>query len=242
MKHLLAWLTNLSIDMWCKALLPSHHIALFPNGITLLSCILGKEHKTMCHFLLGLITYIPLPSEQAPSHVVRATPTLLNFMFLAQFPSHTTSALHHLDNSLLQFYSSKDVFLNVGIHSLLHYSPSVYLFSTTDNYTTEQMECLHIDLTKNMFCATNQKDEYYQMTPWNECHEKTPNHSAYIKWQQENHQAGPQTPTPDENAYTAVSFEDLSVKYITFDFQDYLTDFITRYQNGMIQSHWQVFP
>ncbi|KAN0125342.1 hypothetical protein V8E53_015586, partial [Lactarius tabidus] len=27
---------------------------------------------------------------------------------------------------------------------------------------------------------------------------------------------------------TAVSFEDLSVKYITFDFQDYLTDFITR--------------
>jgi hypothetical protein len=101
--------------MWCKALLPSHHIALFPNGITLLSCILGKEHKTMCHFLLGLITYIPLPGEQAPSHVVRATPTLLNLMFLAQFPSHTTSALHHLDNSLLQFYSSKDVFLHVGV-------------------------------------------------------------------------------------------------------------------------------
>ncbi|KAN0135940.1 hypothetical protein V8E53_006392 [Lactarius tabidus] len=172
----------------------------------------------MCHFLLGLITYIPLPGEQAPSHVVRATPTLLNFMFLAQFPSHTTSALHHLDNSLLQFYSSKDVFLHV-----------------------EQMECLHIDLTKNMFCATNQKDEYYQMTPWNECHEKTQNHSAYIKWQQENHQAGPQTPTPDECLHCpcflkmvwnltikAVSFEDLSVKYITFDFQDYLTDFITR--------------
>jgi hypothetical protein len=148
----------MEIDARCKALPPSHHITLFPNGITSLSRVLGKEHKAMCRFLLGLITDTPLPGGHAPLHVVRATRALLDFTFLAQFPSHTTSTLHHLEDSLTQFHSNKDIFLNVSvrkhfnlpkIHSLLHYSPSICLFSTTDNYNTEQMERLHIDLTKH---------------------------------------------------------------------------------------------
>ncbi|KAN0141046.1 hypothetical protein V8E53_000802 [Lactarius tabidus] len=259
MKHLLAWLTNSAvfgaaeINARCKALPPSHHIMLFPKGITSLSRISGKEHKAMCRFLLGLITDTPLPGGQVPSRVVRATRALLDFIFLAQFPSHTTSTLRRLDNSLTRFHSNKDVFLDVGvrkhfdllkIHSLLHYIPSIHLFGTTDNYNTEQMECLHIELTKNAYGASNRKDEYYQMMTWNECREKTQNHSVYIKWRQENHQASPQTSTPDERLHCphflkmvrnptikAVSFEDLSVKYGAIDFQDCLADFIAQVNN-----------
>ena len=98
-KHLVLWLTNSAVfgaaevNTRCRALPPSHHITLFPKGITSLSRVLGKEHKAMCCILLGLITDIPLPDGQVPSRVVRVACALLDFTFLAQFPSHTTHTL-----------------------------------------------------------------------------------------------------------------------------------------------------
>ena len=256
MKHLLSWLTHSAvfgaaeIDARCQALPPSHHITLFPKGITTLSRVLGKEHKAMCRILLGLVTDIPLPGGQVPSRVVRATRALLDFTFLAQFPSHTTHTLRCLEESLMQFHENKDVFLDVGvrenfnlpkIHSLLHYAPSIVLFGTTDNYNTEQMERLHIDLTKNAYRATNRKDEYFQMTTWVERREKTQNHTAYIKWRQQSHQASPRMSTFGKRLYCprflkmarnptvkAVSFDTLSSKYGAVEFQDCLADFIAK--------------
>ena len=259
MKQLVLWLTNsavfgaMEIDARCKALPPSYHITLFPNGITSLSRISGKEHKAMCRFLLGLIADIPLPGGQVPLRVIRATRALLDFTFLAQFPSHTTATLRDLEEALTLFHNNKDVFLEVGvrnhfnlpkIHSLLHYARSIVLFGTTDNYNTEQMERLHIDLTKDAYRATNRKDEYFQMTTWVHRREKIQNHSEYIRWRQENHQASPQPPTPDERVHCprflkmarnptlkAVSFDDLSVKYGAIDFQDCLADYIAQVNN-----------
>ena len=58
---------------------------------------------------------------------------------------------------------------------------------------------------------------------------------------QENHQASPQPPTPDERVHCprflkmarnptlkAVSFDDLSLKYGAIDFQDCLADYIAQ--------------
>ena len=105
------------------------------------------------------------------------------------------------------------------------------------------MERLHIDLTKDTYRATNQKDEYFQMTTWVNCREKTQNHLLYIKWRQED-QASPQTPIHDDRLHCpcflkmvrnptikAVSFDDLSVKYSAVDFQDCLVDFIVQVNN-----------
>ena len=99
------------------------------------------------------------------------------------------------EESLRQFHSNKDVFIDVGvrehfnspkIHSLLHYGSSIILFGTTDNYNTEQTERLHINFTKNAYRATNRKDEYFQMATWVKRREKTQNHSAFLNWQQQN--------------------------------------------------------
>lgn len=75
----------------------------------------------------------------------------------------------------MAFYNNKVVFVDLGIwdhfdipklYSLLHYTSSIHLFGTTDNYNTEQSECLYINLAKKAYHATNHKDEYSQMTMW----------------------------------------------------------------------------
>ncbi|KAF8257271.1 hypothetical protein EI94DRAFT_1759519 [Lactarius quietus] len=231
---------------------PSHHITFFPKGITTLSRISGKEHKAMCHILLGLITDIPLPGGQVASRVVRSTRTFLDFTFLAQFPSHMTYTLRSLEDSLAEFHDNKDIFIDVGVrdnfnlpklHSLLHYGPSITLFGTTDNYNSEQMERLHIELPKKGYRASNGKDEGFQMTTHAERQEKMMNHAAYIKWRQQDNsnRASAQTYTPNEHVHCpcflkmaknptlkAVTFNKLSAEYCMVDFQDCLADFIAK--------------
>jgi hypothetical protein len=199
MKHLIAWLTDsrtfgpAQINARCKSLPPNHHIALFPGGITHLSRVSGAEHKNMCRILIGLVVNLPLPNGQGSSRVTKAVRALLDFLYLAQLPSHTSETLHLLDNSLGRFHQNKLVFVELGVrehfnipkfHSLVHYYSSISLFGTTDNYNTEQSERLHIDFAKNAYRASNRKDEYPQMTTWLERREKMGRHALTIELRQ----------------------------------------------------------
>jgi hypothetical protein len=99
------------------------------------------------------------------------------------------------------------------------------------------MECLHIELTKNAFKATNGKDEYYQMMTWVQRREKTQKHTAYIEWRQRSHQvrdnrASARAPTMNECVHCprflkmarhptakAVTFDNLSAQYGQLNFK-----------------------
>ena len=50
------------------------------------------------------------------------------------------------------------------------------------NFNTEYTERLHIDLVKDVYQATNFKDEFSQMTLWLERKEKVLRHDQYINW------------------------------------------------------------
>lgn len=254
-KHITAWLSHRAlfgteqIDTRCRALPPNHHITLFPKGITSLSRISGKEHKAMCRFLLGLIVDLPLPGGLVASRVLRAVRALLDFVHLAQYPSHTTQTLTRLEECLAHFHENKDIFMDLGVrkhlnipkfHSLRHYARSITLFGSTDNYNTEQSERLHIDFTKDAYRATNRKDEYPQMTAWVERREKIQRHTVYVKWRQEPRPTStPTSPKPigplqistrylkmARNPTTKATFGELVAKYGAIDFQDTLADFI----------------
>jgi hypothetical protein len=258
MKHLISWLTRIfgptEIDARCRALPPNHHIMLFPKGITSRSRVSGLEHKNMCRILLGLIVDLPVPGGQVSSRVVKAVRALLDFLYVAQYPSHTTDTLLCLEACLSRFHANKDAFIDLGvrdhfnipkIHSLLHYKSSIKLFGTTDNYNTEQTERLHIDFTKDAYRATNHKDEYTQMTTWLERREKIQQHEGFIKWHQSHQEQvvhsltriGP--PQPDacclkmalHPSVKAASFDDLTTKYGAQQFLDTLADFIAHTNN-----------
>ncbi|KAN0131568.1 hypothetical protein V8E53_010676 [Lactarius tabidus] len=257
-KHLVAWLINTfgssEIDARCRSIPPNHHISIFAKGISSLSRITGKEHKNMSRFLLGLVLDLPVPDGQVSPRIISAVRTLLDFLYLAQLPLHSSNTLARMEESLSRFHNNKEVFVDLGtcnhfkipkLHSLTHYVPSIRLFGTTDNYNTEQTERLHIDFTKLAFGATNHKDEYYQMTTWLGRCEKVQLHSSFIKWRQRTN--GDTTPSkmpigpPCPGARSlkiartatlkAVSFDDLAQKYGAIEFQDALADFIARTNN-----------
>ncbi|KAN0130983.1 hypothetical protein V8E53_011116 [Lactarius tabidus] len=254
-KTLVGWLIETfgasEIDVRCRSIPPNHHISIFARGISPLSRITGKEHKNMSRILLGLVLDLPVPNGQVSPRIIMTVCSLLDFLFLAQLPSHSSHTLARLEDSLSRFHNNKEVFVDLGIrdhfkipkiHSLLHYTPSIRLFGTTDNYNTEQTERLHIDTTKDAFGATNHKDEYSQMTTWVERREKVQRHSSFIKWrQQSNGDAAPSRtpigpPCPGGRGLKmarmaplkAVPFDDLAQKYGAIDFQDALADFIAR--------------
>ncbi len=89
------------------------------------------------------------------------------------------------------FHNNKWVFVTHGVrehfnipklHFLNHYTRVIRLFGTADNYSTKAMERLYIDFAKDVYCSTNCKDEYRQMTKWLERREKIMYHANYILW------------------------------------------------------------
>ena len=174
-RHLCSWLQTLigdaELDARFKRMPRVHGVRLFSKGISCLTQVSGPEHREICKQLLGCIVGAP----GAPAGVIRATCSLLDFLEIAQYRSHTEATLGYLVDALDRFHSDKDVFINLGarspegfnfekLHSLEHYADSIRRFGTTDNYNTEASERLHIDYTKDAYRASNKKEFLEQMT------------------------------------------------------------------------------
>ena len=252
-KHVVQWLVarfgSVVIDAHCRSLPLNHHITIFMKEISFLSHITSQEHKNMCQILLGIIADLPLWDRQLSTRIIRAICALLDFIYLAQFPSHSTNTLAHLQESLSRFHNNKAVFIDLELnkamnfpklHSMTHYQQSITLFRTVDNYNTEQTEQLHIDFAKYPYQATNRKDEYPQMTMWMEHREKIQQHMGFVNWQKDtsHEDRHPLHPlgAPCANSWIiqmtrkptwkAVSFNSLAYEYGAINFQDELTQFI----------------
>ncbi|KAG6905715.1 hypothetical protein DXG01_001152 [Tephrocybe rancida] len=142
---------------------------------------MGKEHSQMSSFLLALIIDVQLADGASTPKLLHAVRALLDFLFLTQYPLHSSETLNLLDDSLRDFHANKDIFFDIGVqtnmnllklHSLSHYVMYIKLYDMTDNYSTEYTEHLHIELAKDAWRSTNSKDEFPQMTLWLERKEK----------------------------------------------------------------------
>lgn len=109
-KHLVSWITNLvgatELDARFRCLPPTHGVRLFSSGITGLTMVSGNEHKDICKQLLGCLV-----GAKVPLGAIRATRALLDFLYLAQYQSHSESTLKYLQTALDEFHQDKQVFL-----------------------------------------------------------------------------------------------------------------------------------
>ncbi|KAG2136520.1 uncharacterized protein EDB93DRAFT_1303272 [Suillus bovinus] len=243
-KHLLGWLSlacgGAEIDARCQQLPPNHHIHLFTKGITCLSRVSGTEHAQICCFILGIIINIRLPNNLDAGRLLQAVRGLLDFLYLVQYPCHSSETLHSLDEALDLFHENKDIFIQPGIrnnfnlpklHAARHYHLMITLFGTTDNYNTEYTERLHIDLAKDAYRATNHKDEF----------EKVLRHQKYVSWcLADGHQFEPYHSRPPDMTFRreqvmtkhptakAVSIQKLVEDYGATHFREALAHYIDR--------------
>ncbi|EIN09379.1 hypothetical protein PUNSTDRAFT_66356, partial [Punctularia strigosozonata HHB-11173 SS5] len=186
--HLIDWLTSLigaaELNARLKRLPAMHGIRHFANGISGLTQVSGPEQKQMVRQLLGCVVGTISP------HALRATRSLFDFIFIAQYISHSDDTLQYLDNALAEFHMNKQVFIDEmphfnipKLHMLFYYVPGICAVGTTDNTNTEVPERLHIDNAKRAYDATNKKHDYVkQMTRWLKRYEKVVLLDVHIRW------------------------------------------------------------
>lgn len=186
--HILNWATDIlgpkELDQRIRTLPPFHGTRHFKKGISALSQISGSERKDMAKVILACL--VGRVSNQA----LLAFRSILDFIYLSQYPTHSAETLGYLKDALATFQKHKGIFIKLGIrehlnipkfHSLLHYIESIRLFGTTDNYNTEMFERLHIDYAKEAWRSTNHRDERPQMVRWLERREKMATYERYIR-------------------------------------------------------------
>ena len=187
--HFVKWCTSLvgeqAIDDRFRAMSSHPHLRHFKKGISSISQWTGKEHKEMQKVFLGVLAGI------APPCLIAAARSLLDFIYYAQYQSHTTETLRRMQESLELFHANKDIFVDEGIrehfnisklHSLIHYTDSIILFSSLDGFNSEHPERLHIDYAKKGYRASNKRDYVIQMTHWLQCQEAMDLRAAYLQW------------------------------------------------------------
>ncbi|EPS99694.1 hypothetical protein FOMPIDRAFT_1050476 [Fomitopsis schrenkii] len=188
-KHLVSWSQDLlgadELDRRIRCLPPAYGVCHFRNGISTLSQISGSERKHMARALLACLV------GKISKETMLVYRSLLDFIYLAQYPMHDETTLKYMEDALKMFHTNKDVLVKLKIrehlnipkfHSLLHYVSSIRQFGTTDNYNTEMFECLHIDFAKDAWRATNHRNELPQMVKWISRQEKM---AMFEVWQKE---------------------------------------------------------
>ncbi|KZT31029.1 hypothetical protein SISSUDRAFT_961178, partial [Sistotremastrum suecicum HHB10207 ss-3] len=169
-KHVIGWLqiivSKVELDGRFKRVPSAHGLRHFPSGISVLQNASGAEHRAVAQQIMGCL--IGAVSDS----VLRATRGLLDFVYLAQYKSHSTETLQYLKDALTLFHENKeaffeshgrDVFNYPKLHALQHYVEAIQEYGTTDNYNTEITERLHIDFVKEPYEASNRKQIYDQI-------------------------------------------------------------------------------
>ncbi|KAG1898415.1 uncharacterized protein F5891DRAFT_955444 [Suillus fuscotomentosus] len=118
--------------------------------------------KHLEHWCTSLMTTAELNS--CALQVILCYRALLDFIYMAQYPTHDDSTLQYLTNALDEFHANKDILVDLEIrnhfnipkfHSMLHYDECIHNFGTTYNYNTEMFEQFHIDYAKEAWRASN---------------------------------------------------------------------------------------
>ena len=133
----------------------------FKKGISLIAQWSGTEYKNMEKVFLGVL------AGQAEPGLIRAVHGCLDFIYYAHFESHTLDSLVKLDEAWVLFHNNKHYFVDTEvqkhfnipkIHSMQHYVTAIISQGSTNGFSTESPECLHIDFAKNAYRVTNKKN------------------------------------------------------------------------------------
>ncbi|KAH9914551.1 uncharacterized protein B0H18DRAFT_1125480 [Fomitopsis serialis] len=177
--HIVEWSTELigekELDRRIRCLPPAYGTRHFKTGISALSQVSGSERKDIARILLRCLV------GRIPRAAMLTFRSLLNFIYLSQYPTHDESTLGYMEDALKMFHDNKHILEELGVrehlnipkvHSLLHYVDSIRRLGMTDNFNTEMFERLHIDCAKKAWRVSNHRNARPQMIKWLDRREK----------------------------------------------------------------------
>ena len=141
---------------------PPLHFQRFTGGVSKISQASGREHCTYQKLILPVI----VGHVNVDNKVINVTRSILDFTYMAQYPSLSEMDLEKMDNILSIFHQNKDIFLSNGacesthfqipkLHGLQHFVGDVHSGRPPDNFTTETPKSLHINMCKEPYNASN---------------------------------------------------------------------------------------
>lgn len=165
------WLTDEEFDRRLSVLQPRPGFRHFRDGYTKFKQHTGKETKDVLRVFLTLISHME-------SGIVRAIRALIDFIYLAQYDSHSTITLQYLQDSLDEFHKNKKHIANSGVRDgprrkgefhipklelLQHYKRQIELNGSAPQFSSDQPEKLHNVYVTTYYRATNRKNYAEQM-------------------------------------------------------------------------------
>ncbi|KAG1724981.1 hypothetical protein EDB19DRAFT_1897836 [Suillus lakei] len=187
--HIVSWcitiISDAKFNARFQAMPKFHGLCHFKHGISTVSQWTCTEHKEMQHVVLGVIAGAVEP------RVFQAVRAALNFIYYAQYQSHTDTTLAQMQDTLDEFHANKPIFVELGlrqhfnipkVHSMCHYVQSIRSLGSADGFNSESPKRLHIDYAKDAYQASSKVDYIAQMTHWLELQEAVFRHSVYLDW------------------------------------------------------------
>ncbi|KAI0711734.1 hypothetical protein C8Q76DRAFT_769459 [Earliella scabrosa] len=189
--HLVKWVSKGKedeLDARFARVPPYPNLRIFSKGISKITQWTGNEDRQMEKVFIGLIDGL----HDDPRVMICAR-AILDFIYLAHYPSHTFSTLRQMCDALETFHTNKKVFEDLGpicshfnipkLHwTTLHYIAAIYNFGTCDGVSTEISERLHIDFAKMAYRASNRRAYVKQMVTWLTWREKVRWFQGFLQW------------------------------------------------------------
>ena len=96
------------------------------KGICHLNRVTGNEHDHISRFLLALVADIRLLSGHSNGKLIRSVLAILDFIYLARYPIHTSETVNQMHDALYAFHQNRDIFIshqeNLQIKILLNFA------------------------------------------------------------------------------------------------------------------------
>ncbi|KAG9098331.1 hypothetical protein FS749_004060 [Ceratobasidium sp. UAMH 11750] len=172
-KHLWPWIrdslpteSKQILDHRVKAVPLYPDLKHFPNGITDLKYMTGKEHGVILRMIVPLIE--DLVNEKYKKLILGTFRSLAKIYMMAKFTTHNDMTLERLDREIAEYdhlhRKLADTFEGVATnypkyHSLSHLTHIIRWHSTTDNYHTGLGEALHPQSKKD-YRRTNHHPDF----------------------------------------------------------------------------------
>ncbi|KAF9508177.1 hypothetical protein BS47DRAFT_1267423, partial [Hydnum rufescens UP504] len=169
---------------------PKNNLQHFDSGISHLSQTSGVDHRNLQKSVLNAMA----GANGASGQVIKTIWSLLDYIYMAQYPLHTDETLQEMATCLDAIHTNKAIFIWNGsrgdadhintpkFHALPHFLDDMQINGVPINFTANTPESLHIVMCKDPYNKTNRRNFEKQIIWILDIQERVYLHAAYMAW------------------------------------------------------------